>query len=66
MWRIDRFLERSRPDLVVIFPHWYPYLARRPGLLQEVTRISAPVVVAGGPSLVIYTSAVDATQLRPG
>ena len=54
MWRIDRFLERSRPDLVVIFPRWYPYLAHRQGLLQEVTRISAPIVVAGGRSLVIY------------
>jgi hypothetical protein len=54
MKRIDRFLERSRPDVVVIFPDWYPYLSRRPGLLEEVTRISAPAVVAGGSSLVIY------------
>ena len=54
MRRIDRFLERSRPDVVVIFPHWYPYLSRRPGLLEEVARFSAPVIVAGGSSLVIY------------
>lgn len=62
MWRIDRFLERSRPDLVVIFPNWYPYLSRRPDLLQEVARISAPVVVAGGTSLVIYKT----PWTRPG
>jgi hypothetical protein len=54
MKRIDRFLERSRPDVVVIFPNWYPYLSRRPGLLEEVARFSAPVIVAGGSSLVIY------------
>ena len=53
MWRIDRFLERSKPDVVVIFPHWYPYLARRLPM-QEVTRFSAPVVIAGGHSLVVY------------
>jgi hypothetical protein len=54
MWRIDRFLTRSRPDLVVIFPEWYPYLATRPIGLSEVHRISAKKVIAGGESLVIY------------
>lgn len=54
MWRIDRFLERSRPDVVVIFPEWYPYLARRSDLLEEVARISAKKVIAGGESLVVY------------
>ena len=61
MWRIDRFLERSKPDVVVIFPHWYPYLARRLPM-QEVTRFSAPVVIAGGPSLVDLPDAVDARR----
>lgn len=54
MWRIDRFLERARPDLVVIFPEWYPYLARRTDILTEVTRFSATKVIAGGESLVVY------------
>ena len=67
MWRIDRFLERSKPDVVVIFPAWYPYLSRRPDLLTEVTRISAPIVIAGGVSLVIYrTPWTRPDRLRAG
>jgi hypothetical protein len=62
MWRIDRFLERSRPDLVVIFPEWYPYLAQRATYLDEVSRISATKVIAGGESLVIYRT----PWTRPG
>jgi hypothetical protein len=62
MWRIDRFLERSRPDLVVIFPAWYPYLSGRSDLLAEVTRVSARKVIAGGESLVIYRT----PWTRPG
>lgn len=62
MWRIDRFFERTRPDVVVIFPHWYPYLSRRPALLTEVTRVSARPVVAGGQALVIYRT----PWTRPG
>ena len=42
------------PDVVVIFPEWYPYLAQRPIGLSEVYRISARKVIAGGESLVIY------------
>ena len=62
MWRIDRFLVRSKPDVVVIFPAWYPYLAERGGFLHEVTRISAHKVIAGGESLVIYRT----IWTRPG
>lgn len=62
MWRIDRFLARSRPDVVVIFPAWYPYLAQRGDFLHEVTRISAHKVIAGGESLVIYRT----RWTRPG
>jgi arabinofuranosyltransferase len=54
MWRIDRFLIRSRPDVVVIFPDWYPYLTQRPIGLTEVGRIAARKVIAGGEALVIY------------
>ena len=54
MWRIDRFLARSQPDVVVIFPAWYPYLAQRSLGMVEVARIAAPRVIAGGDALVIY------------
>ena len=52
--RLDGFLERTQPDLVVIFPEWYPYLSIRGDLLTEVGRFSAPKVIAGGETLVIY------------
>ena len=67
MWRIDRFLERSRPDVVVIFPAWYPYLAHRPNGLTEVARLSAKLVVAGGETLVVYrTPWTRPNRLRAG
>jgi arabinofuranosyltransferase len=62
MWRIDRFFERSQPDVVVIFPHWYPYLAERPSGLTEVARLSAKLVIAGGETLVVYRT----PWTRPG
>jgi hypothetical protein len=62
MWRIDRFLVRSKPDVVVIFPHWYPYLPGRAVGLVEVGRISARKVIAGGDALVIYRT----PWTRPG
>jgi hypothetical protein len=46
-------LESSRPDLLVIFPEWYPDIIGSP-LLTEVRRFSARKVVAGGPELVVY------------
>lgn len=62
MWRIDRFLERARPDAVVIFPEWYPYLSRRQDLLTPVAQVSARKVIAGGETLVIYRT----PWTRPG
>ena len=62
MWRIDRFFERAQPDVVVIFPHWYPYLAQRPSGLTEVARLSAKMVIAGGETLVVYRT----PWTRPG
>jgi arabinofuranosyltransferase len=47
-------LERAKPDLLVIFPEWYPDIAGSP-ILTEVRRFSARKVVAGGPELVVYT-----------
>lgn len=60
--QLDVFLAEARPDVVVIYPEWYPYLSTRTDLLQEVARVSAPRVIAGGESLVIYKTA----WTRPG
>src|SRR5690606_23308916 len=54
MHRHLEFLEASRPDVLVIFPNWYPTLAARTDLFEEVARISAEKVIAGGESLVVY------------
>lgn len=52
--RLVPFLEAQRPDLLVIFPEWYPELAARTDVLAEIRRFSAERVVAGGRSLVVY------------
>jgi hypothetical protein len=46
-------LESTRPDLLVIFPEWYPDIQGSP-LLTEVRRFGARKVVAGGRELVVY------------
>jgi hypothetical protein len=57
------YLEQTRPDLVIIFPEWYPTLAARTDLLQEIGRVTVrPAVVAGGENLVIYRT----PWTRPG
>jgi arabinofuranosyltransferase len=48
------FLEAQRPDLLVIFPEWYPELSARTDVLHEIRRFSAERVIAGGRSLVVY------------
>lgn len=48
------FLSEVRPDLLIIFPQWYPYLVVRDDVLTEVHRVSAPQVVAGAETLVLY------------
>jgi arabinofuranosyltransferase len=48
------FLEAQRPDLLVIFPEWYPELSARTDVLTEVRRFTAERVIAGGRSLVVY------------
>jgi arabinofuranosyltransferase len=47
-------LEKSRPDLLVIFPERYPDV-QGSSMLTEVHRISANRVIAAGPTLVIYS-----------
>ncbi len=51
---IAAYLAHTMPDLLVIFPGWYPELADRPDLLREVCRITSPRVVAWGDTLVVY------------
>jgi hypothetical protein len=62
MHRHLEFLEASKPDVLVIFPNWYPKVAARTDLFDEVARVSAEKVIAGGESLVIYRT----PWTRPG
>lgn len=62
MHRHLEFLEATRPDVLVIFPEWYPKLAARTDLFEEVARVSAEKIIAGGESLVIYRT----PWTRPG
>jgi hypothetical protein len=52
--RFVPFLESERPDLLVIFPEWYPEIVVHTDLFHEVYRIHAEQESAGAPSLVIY------------
>jgi arabinofuranosyltransferase len=53
--RTADYLMQSKPDLVVIFPEWYPELKFRRDILDEIAHVTArPVVIAYGPTLVIY------------
>jgi arabinofuranosyltransferase len=54
MRRFVPFLASQRPDLLVIFPEWYPEIAARTDLFHEIYRIHAHQDVAGAPHLVFY------------
>ena len=41
MRRFVPFLESQRPDLLVIFPEWYPEIAARTDLFHEIYRVHA-------------------------
>jgi hypothetical protein len=51
---IDKFIDLVKPDLLIVFPEWYPELAPRTDILREIDRVTAVKIVAGGESLVIY------------
>jgi hypothetical protein len=52
---VIRFLGEACPDLVIIFPTWFPRLAARTDLLEPVHRIQLErVEVSGGPEMVVY------------
>jgi arabinofuranosyltransferase len=52
--RFVEYLERVKPSVLVIFPDWYPAVAARTDLFTEVYRRTAPKVIAGGESFVVY------------
>jgi hypothetical protein len=54
MRRFVPFLESQRPDLLIIFPEWYPEIVARTDLFHEVYRIHAEQVAAGAPDLVMF------------
>jgi hypothetical protein len=61
--RLLDFLEQARPDVLIIFPEWYPELSGRQDLFREVHRITvAKRVVSGGATLVVYRT----PWIRPG
>ena len=66
MWRIDRFFDRAQPDVVVIFPAWYPYLAQRPTGLTEVARHLGEDGDRRGETLVVYRHALDPSRQASG
>jgi hypothetical protein len=49
------FVRDTRPDFVVIFPHWYPELTRHPELFTEVHRAVIPDnLVSAGDTFIVY------------
>jgi hypothetical protein len=48
------YLDREKPDYLVIFPQWYPDLAARSDLFSEVRRISFPRVNPAPETMVVY------------
>jgi arabinofuranosyltransferase len=60
------FLESERPDLLVIFPEWYPEIVARTDLFHEVYRIHAEQEAAGAPSLVMYRTPWTRASAAPG
>ena len=60
-----RFLERSCPDYLVIFPAWFPELSRRDDLFRPVERVRlVHNTVAGADEMVVYETAWH--RWRPG
>jgi hypothetical protein len=66
MRRFVPFLETQRPDLLVIFPEWYPEIVARTDLFHEVYRIHAAQEAAGAPSLVMYRTPWTRASAVPG
>jgi hypothetical protein len=54
--RYVEFVDHERPDLLVIFPEWYPELVARADRFREVHRITVPRVTAAHDSMVVYAT----------
>ena len=58
--RVERglgFARETRPDYIVVFPFWYPDIARHPELFSEIYRISiSGNVVSAGDTMVVYST----------
>lgn len=65
MRRLVPFLESQRPDLLVIFPEWYPEIVSHTDLFHEIYRIHAAQEAAGAPSLVIYRTPWSRPRVVP-
>ena len=59
------FLESVHPDLLVIFPEWYPEIASRTDLFHEVYRIHAKQTAAGSTHLVVYRTPWSRPEAAP-
>ena len=66
MRRFVPFLESQRPDLLVIFPEWYPEIVVRTDLFHEVYRIHAEQEAAGAPDLVMFRTPWTRASAVPG
>jgi hypothetical protein len=52
---LDGLRRRGQPRWLVMFPHWFPGLAKAPGFLSPVAEVRLEKThVAGGPALVIF------------
>jgi hypothetical protein len=61
------YLEEKKPDLLIIFPGWYPEFDGRSDILREVGHVtSAPKIVAWGDTLVIYRMPWTRLDRTPG
>jgi len=53
--RIDLFLERVRPDLLIIFPGWFPEIASRPEIFRPIfIRTVEDNITGGGNVKAVY------------
>jgi hypothetical protein len=66
MRRFVPFLESQHPDLLVIFPEWYPEIVARTDLFHEVYRIHAEQEAAGAPALVMFRTPWTRAAAVPG
>ena len=66
MRRFVPFLESQRPDLLIIFPEWYPEIVARTDLFHEVYRIHAEQEAAAAPALVMFRTPWTRASVVPG